>query len=360
MTRLLGRTAKEDGTDGSEDPRAAMAGILQRIASQRYAAEPVRPWMLIASRVALWGAVAVGAFGGVVGCLSDGEGQPEARTTAPPDPAIVPAQVSSVAELVVREWLTATEEDDDRLLGLFVEPPELPRRTAPREVRQVRTVRGQLVQPRYWSVTVAAELATEIEVTDEVTEESADETTVDPATGEVIEARDVATWFVEVGIVGDPTRALAALRTPAIMPGPPAVDEGWSYTAEPWDIPQPGDELVPTIEGFLAALLANEGDPARYLARGVHIPAADPAPLESVAVDELSVEELEDGRRRVQVRATGFTGADVEQPLAYELVVQWRGDRYEILEVWGSSTLTGLPPEASATATTSSATEGGG
>jgi hypothetical protein len=358
--RLAGRLRRTgepyvDEPDGVEDSESGLAGLLERVASQQYRAEPVRPWMLIASRVALWGAVALGAFGGVVGCLGNGEGQAEAPTTAPPDPAIVPAQVSSVAELVVREWLTATETDDERLVGLFVEPPQLPRGLAPREVQQVRTVAGQLVQPRYWSVTVAAEMSVEVEV--DATEETV---TTDPVTGEEITTtEEELTWFVEVGIVGDPTRALAALRTPAIMPGPPAVDEGWSYTAEPWVVPQQGDDLAPTVEGFLAALLADEGDPGRYLAPGVEIPAADPPPLAEVFVEEVSADEQEDGLWRVQVRATGVTAAEEEQPLAYELVVRWRGDRYEVVELWGASTLTGLPPEPSGAAGGSPPASGG-
>jgi hypothetical protein len=320
---------------GADDPHEDVTAVLERYAARRYAAQPVRPWMLVASRVGLWGAVVVGALGGMAGCLggTGGDAEPVAASDGP-DPAVVPAQVAGVAEDVVEEWLLAERGDEGRLAGLFVESPELPTRLGGREVRQVRTVAGQLVQPGYWSVTVVADLARPVEPA---------EPAEDPVEGSPDPEPEPFTWYVEVGIVGDPRSGLAALRTPAIMPGPPAVAEGWSSNAQRWESPDEDDELARTVEGFLDALLAGEGDPQRYLAPGVEMAAVDPPPLEAVVLDELAVDELDDGRLRVQARVTGLTAGEEEQPLAYELVIRW-GERYEVLQLWGSSTLAGQPP----------------
>jgi hypothetical protein len=349
VKRFLGRFAKDE-PDRADDPQEDVTHLLDAYAARRYVADPVRPWMLVASRIGLWGAVCLGALGGLAGFLSGGDGEAEAAAPeAAPDPAVVPAQVASMAELVVEEWLTAERADEDRLVGLFVEPPELPERLDGRDIERVRTVAGQLVQPGYWSVTAAVDLVQDIE------DPPPDAATGDAATGDE-DGPEQLTWFVEVGIVGDPTTALAALRTPAIMPAPPSVEDGWSSTTQRWESPDGEDELAQTVDGFLNALLAGEGDPGRYLASGVEIAPVDPAPLDAVFVNELAVEELEDGRLRVQARVTGVVTEGQEQPLAYELVARWSDDRYEVLQLWGSSTLAGQPaPDASTETTTGAA-----
>jgi hypothetical protein len=341
VKRFLGRWSADE-RDGGADPESDVAELLESYAARRYAARPVRPWMLVASRLGLWAAVGVGAIGGLVGLLSGGDGEAEAVAEAPPDPAIVPAQVASVAEMVVREWLVATQADEDRMAELFVEPPELPRGVGGRRIRHVQTVTGQLVQPGYWTVVAAADLT-----------RPATTTTTEIGLGDgqdghggqsgQDEQREEVTWFVEVGIVGDPRTTLTALRTPAIVPEPPPAEQGWASTTQRWQVPGPGDDLAQAVSGFLNALLAGEGDPGRYAASGVDISAVDPPPLQSVAIDQLAIEDLEDGRLRVQARVTGAVSEDQEQPLAYELVVRWRDDRYEVLQLWGSSTLAAQP-----------------
>jgi hypothetical protein len=341
VQRLFGRFSRGE-PGGDDEPHDDVTAVLESYAARRYAAQPVRPWMLVASRVGLWGAVVAGALGGVAGCLgASGDDAEPVAAAAGPDPALVPAQVAGVAEGVVEQWLLAEQGDEGRIARLFVEPPDLPQRLDGREVRQVRTVAGQLVQPGYWAVTVAADLA-------RPGEEPADEP-VEGAPPDEDEPEDepepeLFTWYVEVGIVGDPRSGLAALRTPAIMPGPPGVAPGWSSNAQRWESPDEEDELARTVEGFLDALLAGEGDPQAYLAPEVEMAAVEPAPLEQVLLDELAVDELDDGRLRVQARITGVTADEQEQALAYELVIQW-DDRYEVVQLWGASTLAGRPPE---------------
>lgn len=304
----------------------------------QYAPEPVRPWMLVGSRVLLWGAVAVGATGGLVGCLAKTRAPEAPVVAADPDPALVPPQVTATAEHIVERWLMATTEDESEMEELFVEPPDLPSQLAGRYVLDVRTVASLLVGERYWSVTVAAEMEQALET--EPTEGSPPaEDTEDPDDED--SSSGPFTWYVEVGVVGDPSSGLRAHRTPAIMPPPPAVADDRSSTSEPWRLADQQDDLVQTIDGFLDALLAGRGDPDRYFVEELDVRAIEPAPLEDVFVQEVAVQELDDDVTRVQAKVTGFTEAGGEQPLAYELDVRWTGQEYEILRQWGSATLAG-------------------
>jgi hypothetical protein len=329
--------------------------------TEPYASEPVRPWMLLGSRALLWGAVAVGAFGGVVGCLAKTRTPPAPVVETDPDPALVPPQVTETAEHIVERWLLATTEQAEEMEELFVEPPDLPTFLAGRYVVDVRTVSSGIAADGYWSVTVAADMeqAVETEPTGDSgesgstggTEETEGTGTggdgEEPSGDEQDEGDEEGstsgpfTWYVEIGIVGDPLSGLRAHRTPALMPPPALVEDGRASTSQPWERADQEDDLVQTIDGFLDALLAGNGDPDRYFVEELEIEPIEPAPLDDVLVEEISVQELDDGVTRAQVKVTGFPRGGGEQPLAYELDVRWTGQEYEILRHWGSATLVG-------------------
>lgn len=343
MRGLLDRFTKP-GANGDE-----VAELLEDPTSRTYAAESVRPWMLLGSRALLWGAVAIGAAGGMVGCLAKTQKPATPVVVAEPDPGLVPPQVTSSAEHIVERWLMATNDDEEDMAELFVEPPDLPADLAGRYVIDVRTVASLLVGERYWSVTVAAEMEQVVET------EPTDESAPVGGTGETGETGDSGedggengtsgpfTWYIEVGIVGDPRTGLRAHRTPAIMPPPPPVEDTRSSTSEPWRPADQDDDLVQTIDGFLDALLAGEGDPDRYFLDELDIRPIDPAPLDDVHVEEIAVQELpDDAGMRVEVKVVGTTtDGEGQQPLAYEFDVRWNGQEYEILRHWGSATLVG-------------------
>jgi hypothetical protein len=308
-----------ESAEPMEDPRSTV-----------YFTRPYRPLAQLAVRVGLWMAVGIGCLGGLAALLVLPHRQAERVVVGAANDqaqgAEVPAPVAGTAELAVDEWLTATEDDRDRLDDLFVEPVAL--RPADADggqvsVQRLTTVAGHAIQDGYWVVTVRAELAER----------------VDDA------APSAANWFVEVGVVGDVSGGLAALSTPSVMPAPPRIAAGWQSSRPALHRPSDGDPIVATVEGFLDALLAGQGDPSRYVATGTVIPAASPPPFVDVAIEQIAVEEQDDGDMQVwvDVRATSPAGRD--QPASYQLVLAPRADRWEIAVLWGAPSI-GRAPSA--------------
>lgn len=327
MKAFLTRWTRNDSVPTADEADAELATLLDDYSSRRYRATEVNPWTLTAARVALWGAVALGAVCGVASLFVASGSEPPPPAPAAPtfDFQMVPAPVAGVAEEIVADWLVATDSDDARVAHRFVERAELPKELPGRTVRDVTAISGEHIEANYWSVTVAADISQALEGEEELRE---------------------FTWYVEIGIVGDPAKSLAALRTPSVMPLPFGVERGWASTTEGWEAPREDDPLAQTLRGFLAAMLTGEGDPGRYLASGADVPpAARPAPLHELVVDEMAVTELEDGRLQVQVRIMGTTVGDIEQPLAYEVSLRWNKDRYEVVAFWGAATPAGRPDD---------------
>lgn len=308
---------------------------------EHYAVRPVRPVAQLAARVGLWGAVVFGCLGGLIGLF-----RPTARPDAPAvvaaaDDAGVPAPVSGVAERTVEAWLTATEDDREALDALFVDGVSVADRGgAVPTVAEVTTVAGRRLEDGYWTVTVAADIT-----------EPAAAGAVDP--GGAAAEPATATWYVEVGIVGDVGGGLAALTTPSVMPAPPGVDDGWEQSDDDAWTPQDDDPIVATVQGFLSALLTGEGDPLRYLAPGGSIRAADPPPFTELVVVQMAVTgEDDDTEVRAWTQAEATTPGGSRRVVAYELVLTRSVDRWEITELSGVPLEVVAPPgddEADAT-----------
>lgn len=328
---------------------------------ERYESRPARPFTAIGIRVLLWGAVAFGCLGGVVGLLRP-PAKPAAPTTvAGPEQAGVPAPVAGQAELVVREWLTATPDEEDQLLGLFVEPPVLDGLSAGNlNVGRVTTIAGRVLQEGYWAVTVEAE------VTETIPVSGSD----DPAAGEdpgtatqQTEERRTSVWYLEVPIVGDPEKGLLALTTPSVLPGPPQASTGWQASVHEPVKPNADDPTLETVEGFLDALLAGTGDPGRYVAPRVKVTPANPPPFSDIEVVDVATDQLHEGEYRVLARIKALTPGGARQLFSYELVVVERVDRLEITQFSGAPTMvagSAQPPEDPGAADQSDTTTGQG
>ena len=323
-----------------------------------YMTRPVRPIAQLAVRVALWGAVGLGALGGIVSLVGATTAEDEEPVAPEVDEeAGVPAPVAGTAELAVEQWLLATRDDADLLDDLFIDPPPLDRNDTDRlEVLNTQAVAGMRLREGYWTVTVAAaveETPTPPVIPDDATAEER------AAAEEAAQPRR-STWYVEVGIVGEIGDALKALTTPAIVP-PPVLDEAeWLPSIEATQAPGPNDRIAATIEDFLNALLAGRGDPGRYLAHNVSIPAIDPPPFTKVSVLELSGVTLEDDDKadvRMWVLAEVETAAGSQHTVGYEIRLVENIDRWEIVSIWGAPEV--RPAEADEAETESPPTSAG-
>jgi hypothetical protein len=291
--------------------------------------------------------VALGAIGGLVGLLRPAA-EPADRSTSEAESASVPPEMAGFAELAVRTWVEASgDEDDAAVSALFaVDPSTAAGDSGRRRVGATNTVGARRLGDGYWAVTVSAGL-------DEF--------------GGDRRWRSAGTWYVEIGVVEDEDGALMAVGEPALVPAP----------AEPADEPRPAggglgvpsgddDEMASTVQGFLSALVAGDGDVSRYLAPGVEVAAVTPAPFEQIALQRWSVTEMSDTEVRIRLTARGTSAAGVPRTVSYELGLKERAGRWEVRSLSGAPTLddgadqptesttTTQPPESTTTVSISS------
>ncbi|MFP3899524.1 MAG: hypothetical protein ACLFXM_01635 [Acidimicrobiia bacterium] len=324
-------------------------------ATERYAVGPVHPVGQLAARIALWGAVAVGCLGAVVGFV-----RPPVEVVEPAaehvDESLVPAPVAGAAEIAVEAWLTATADERERLEELFVDDVSFSdHHVETLAVGDATTVGGRRVDEGYWSVVVAVAVVEEVPPGAEPTQSSGDgpgHGVGDDRGQDDGAARRASRWFVEVGVVGGADDGFAALTTPAILPGPPPTPDGWVHGGPDERRPDPDDTVVSTVEGFLGALLTGDGDPLRYLAPGGSVTVAENPPFAELAVMDLTVEDIDDTTARAWTRVQVTTPGGARRVAAYEVLVVERVDRWEILELSGVPTTVeppareGSPPAA--------------
>lgn len=334
--RLLpGKSGAGDGTGaGSPD-------VVDDVPGAPYAIRPARAWAQLGIRAGLWGAIAVGFFGGLIGLLRS----PAANAVEEeaPDDALVPSTVAGFAELAVEEWLTVSNEDDDtRLDSLFLEPPMFPEDPeGARTVERVLAVGGAPISDGYWKVTVAVDL------TETVVPENADG--ADEAGGPDAEdaanedAEDVRSrWFVEVGIAGVERGGLVAVDAPALVPER-VIDMGeLSIVNGMLSEPDMDDPLVQKVQAFFDAYLAGRGHLSDHLAEAVReADPVTPAPFVEVVLTGVAVSELDDGSVQVRVAVDGITAGGVVQGQGYELQLVPNGERWEVFQVTGAPMLEG-------------------
>jgi Conjugative transposon protein TcpC len=273
----------------------------------------------VAARVGLWALVGLGAFGGLAGLLRPTAGS-ASRSADAAETASVPPEMAGYAELAVTTWLEASgDEDDAAVESMFaIDPSTAAGDTGRRRASETSTIGARRVGDDYWAITVAAAV-------DEL--------------GSDRRWRPVGTWYVEVGVMADDEGALVAAGEPALVPAP----------SEPEDVPRPAggglnvpsrddEEMASTVEGFLSALVADDGDVSRYLAPDVEIAPVTPAPFEQVSLLRWSVTELEDGEARVRLSARATSAGGVPRTLSYELGLSERAGRWEVRSLSGAPT----------------------
>jgi hypothetical protein len=321
----IGRLARPKGDE--EDPRRVIA---------------VRPGAQVAARIGLWSLVGLGALGGTLGLLRPAA-QQAARADGSGQVEIVPPEMAGFAELAVTTWLEAGEDDEAAVDALFaVDPSTDAGDSGRRRADGAATVAARSVGTGYWAVTVAVQ--------------------VDELVGER-QWRSAGTWFLEVGIAADDDGVLMAVSEPAVVPAPD----------EPGQAPRPAggglgtpagdhEDMAATVEGFLGALVAGDGDVSRYLAPDVDIRSVTPAPFVEVNLQRWSVSELSDDEARVRLVARGTSEAGVPRTVSYQLVLAEREGRWEVTSISGAPVLDGQEDDdpagggASTSPTTATAT----
>lgn len=300
----------------------------------------VRPNAQVAARVGLWALVALGAIGGLVGLL-----RPATETVAPSDDgrasAATPPEVAGFGELAVTTWLQADGDGAEAQLDPLyaVDPPANGGDVGRRRVTgDATTVATREVSDDYWAVTVAAPV-------DEWAEGG---------------WQSAGTWYLEVGVART-GEGLVAVSEPAIVPAPAEPRDAPEVEGGGLGVPDQDDEdMATTVEGFLRALMAGNGDVSRYLAPGVEILPVTPAPFSDVALRQWAITDTGEGQVRVRLSARATSAAGVPRTVSYELGLAERAGRWEITSLSGAPAIEagddGSSPAPTTTASTSPTT----
>lgn len=263
------------------------------------------------------------------------EPAPVAASAGPADTAAQAAANERAVELV-ETWLRA-DADDKQLLASLTSAPvgSLPQEGL--TIRDSSIAQSEAAEDDVWSVTVGVDVA-----------EPAPGSTPPPANQAEGEQAEVAlVWvrrYFQVPVLVErtdtrysgPDLAVAALALPAPVPGPAA--------AEPPDLDYP-ETISPTSEagqsvaGFLAAMVAGDGEITRYLRPGTSVSAITPAPYAAVTVTgirgshELS-EEPADGDGTHALTTAELTRLDGQKTTSqYVLTLVARDGRWEVAGV---------------------------
>ena len=313
-----------DGRGADTDPQRTMA---------------VRPHAQLAARVGLWALVALGALGGLVGLL-----RPSTPAVEPSDAGgssdVTPPEVAGFGELAVITWVQAEGDGAEEALDpLYVIDPASDSGSAgKRRVNGDATaVATREVSDEYWAVTVAAPV-------DEYTDGA---------------WHSVGTWYLEVGVARTDD-GLVAISEPAIVPAPTEPESAPEPAGDGLGVPSQDDEdMATTVDGFLNALMAGNGDVSRYLAPGVEILPVTPPPFAEVRLQRWDVEDAGEGAVRVRLAAKATSAGGVPRTVSYELGLAERAGRWEVTSLSGAPTIEGegdSPPATTGTTAEPSAT----
>lgn len=218
---------------------------------------------------------------------------------------------------VARAWASASQEDPGQVTELL---PQLSVSDLPAAVDPVVGVVVQDAEPVdevTWAVTVA--------VTSRTT--ASEDEPAAPST----------TQYLRVAVAVDGHSA-RVLTLPAIVAGPAPMT--MPELAYPRDLPS-RSEVAGSIGGFMSALLAGEGDVARYTTPGAEMRPVTPAPYAEVQVTEVRTTQTESDPiasptggqvLEVLVSVTAST-EDRTDRLQYPLQLTARDGRWEVTRV---------------------------
>jgi hypothetical protein len=282
------------------------------------------------ARTSAWGLIASGPVLGVaalLGSSAPAEGRPMA---APAHKAVSERSPAGFAQLYVAAYLEAGHGTERSLAAYFSGSVTLTNDPGTRSATRTVAVASRQVQPGYWSVTVAAQVARK------------------NAKGAWV---DVGLQYYQVPVqVLGPASAGGAGR-------PGAAELGYISTALPAQVAapaslnasnlgygtnrgnNPADPATQTVSGFLGAYLTGDGALDRYTSPGVALRPVAPAPYTGVEITDIADDSgnasstavpADGARRRVLATVTAKDGSGASYPLNYALTLRSRGGRWEV------------------------------
>ena len=306
--RLFRAKAEETATSAGQDQArpARRVGVSPAVATR-------------AGAVVLWALMAVAVVSGLVGLARPA---PRAAAVVAKPPAS-PVTATGWAELYVAAWLAAGEGQEEPLRAFFPAVPSLIG-VRPGGLWAARTaaVAASEDAPGYWSVTVAADVV------------SVDRAGVWTPMGSRY-------YLVAVAAAGT---GLVATSLPAQVAAPP-------LARSPRLAYQPAGAAVvrdvqDSVERFITAYVAGDGELDRYITPGAPLRPVRPAPFAKAEVTSLAADGPAVAGKRVRVlaavRATDPAGR--VSMLSYPLALAARDGRWEVAEVLGTPPLAAPPP----------------
>lgn len=267
----------------------------------------------------LWTLVVVGAVSGPAALLRQAVAAPQpAPAVELPEPTV---GVEGFAEVFVATFLGEAGRGTEEVLRPFYPVPVELREVTPGGVYVVRTatVAAEEQGSGYWAVTVAADVLTAVDG----------------------EYRPGGWRYYTVGVAERDGRWVAT-GLPAQVPAPATGEDhprlAVANLAAPRDEPQ-----VATVERFLAALLAGEGDLDRYVAPGAQLRPIHPAPYTETRLARLGLAEQPDGGVLARVEVVAADPAGVAHRLHYSLALVERDGRWEVAAVHPAPPLSPTP-----------------
>lgn len=263
--------------------------------------------MVRAGAVCLWVLVVVGAVSGVAGLARP---TPRLAAAQSPPPAS-PVTATGWAQLYVSAWLAAGEGDEAQLRSFFPGAPALTGvRSGGLWAPRTEAVAATETSPGYWSVTVAAEVMV-----------------AEPGGWKPAGTRH---YLVAVAAAGP---ALVATALPAQVAAPPlARPPKLAFQALGSRVPP---ELKDSVERFVAAYAAGDGELERYVTPRSPLRPVRPAPFAKTEVESVAVDGPVATDRPVRVLATvrATDPAGRVAFLSYPLALASRDGRWEITEI---------------------------
>lgn len=275
-------------------------------------------------RCAVWAAVAAGPVALLASCASSPSPRPAAHAAPSVALAGPGADPAGFAQMFLSLWLRSDSADTDAQtsalrtmapgVDLLTNAHSTQAAQSPRAVAQTVVIRSAQIQPGYWSVVVAAEIAS----------------------GSTAQVRyfAVPVQVASVGGAGD-LASMAVLAAPAEVAAP--VSGGVAQTLYAGEA-APGSALVQAVTGFLQAYLSGSGEIAPLLAPGAQVAALSAAPYAQVQVLDVAVDRdgldgpvPADGTfAQVWVQVTATDPAGTRWPLRYALRMRARAGRWEV------------------------------